>query len=155
MKDVDPEVIVIQAGTNNVGGRPGGQAKVDGIVAGIEAIVESSRIRAPDAELILTANFPCSESAVVSEIEAINNRLEQLAKNHGLRFLNINERLADEDGLLLDEVSSDGLHLSEAGYEVWADALRPVLTELLGPPAAADQAPPATGTTRPPGCNWF
>jgi (4-O-methyl)-D-glucuronate---lignin esterase len=28
---------------------------------------------------------------------------------------------------------------------VWADALKPVLTEILGPPAATDQAPPPTG----------
>ena len=29
--------------------------------------------------------------------------------------------------------------------EVWADSLRPGLTELLGPPAATDHAPPPTG----------
>ena len=28
---------------------------------------------------------------------------------------------------------------------VWADALKPVLTELLGPPAKEDRAPPSTG----------
>jgi hypothetical protein len=31
------------------------------------------------------------------------------------------------------------------GYQVWADALKPILTELLGPPAATDHAPPPTG----------
>ena len=39
----------------------------------------------------------------------------------------------------------DGLHPSLMGYQVWADALRPVLTELLGPPAREDHAPPPTG----------
>jgi hypothetical protein len=42
-------------------------------------------------------------------------------------------------------MSNDGLHLSEAGYQVWADRLVPMLTEILGPPAAEDFAPPATG----------
>jgi len=39
----------------------------------------------------------------------------------------------------------DGLHPSVTGYEVWAEGLEPILTELLGPPAATDHAPPPTG----------
>jgi len=39
----------------------------------------------------------------------------------------------------------DKLHLSVKGCQVWADALKPILTELLGPPAAEDHAPPPTG----------
>jgi hypothetical protein len=32
-----------------------------------------------------------------------------------------------------------------AGYQIWADALKPIFRELLGPPAATDLAPPPTG----------
>jgi hypothetical protein len=39
----------------------------------------------------------------------------------------------------------DRLHLSAKGYQVWADALKPLLKELLGPPAKKDLAPPPTG----------
>jgi beta-galactosidase GanA len=39
----------------------------------------------------------------------------------------------------------DKLHLSVQGYQVWADGLRPLLTELLGPRAKTDHAPPPTG----------
>jgi hypothetical protein len=39
----------------------------------------------------------------------------------------------------------DGLHPSLKGYQVWADGLKPILTELLGPPAATDHAPQPTG----------
>jgi hypothetical protein len=39
----------------------------------------------------------------------------------------------------------DKLHPLLKGYQVWADGLRPLLTELLGPPAGEDHAPPATG----------
>jgi hypothetical protein len=30
-------------------------------------------------------------------------------------------------------------------YQVWADALKPIFTEILGPPAGEDRAPPPTG----------
>ena len=42
-------------------------------------------------------------------------------------------------------MTPDKLHPALAGYEVWADALKPILTEILGPPAAEDHAPPPTG----------
>jgi len=36
----------------------------------------------------------------------------------------------------------DQLHLAEQAYQIWADALTPILTEYLGPRANADNAPP-------------
>jgi hypothetical protein len=53
--------------------------------------------------------------------------------------------LTDDKGNLLPGVSLDGLHLEEKGYDVWAAALKPIFSELLGPPAEMDQAPPPTG----------
>jgi len=41
--------------------------------------------------------------------------------------------------------ASDRLHPTIKGYQVWADALKPIFTELLGPPAKEDHAPPPTG----------
>jgi lysophospholipase L1-like esterase len=57
----------------------------------------------------------------------------------------VNGRLADASGTLLEGMTVDKLHPSLAGYQVWADGLKPILTELLGPPAATDHAPPPTG----------
>jgi len=142
---VEPEVIVIQAGTNNVGSRAGGPDKVEAIAAGVRAIVEHSRRLAPEAALVVTGIFPRSDPEVVGEIDAINALLESAAGDLGYVFVNINDALADADGLLRDEMSSDGLHLARPGYEVWADALEPLLTDLLGPRAGQDFAPPATG----------
>ena len=142
---VDPKLIVVQAGTNNIGSRAGGPDKVANIVRGVLALVASCRELAPDAELVLTAVFPRSEPEVAGEIDAINAALKANAGELGIRFIDIGGTLAGTDGRLLDEFSSDGLHLSRAGYEVWAAALEPVLLEVLGPRATTDQAPAATG----------
>jgi len=39
----------------------------------------------------------------------------------------------------------DHLHLAVKAYDIWADAIRPVLTQWLGLPAATDSAPAPTG----------
>jgi hypothetical protein len=83
--------------------------------------------------------------AVMVTINKINANLSHFAEGQKVRYLNINDKLADANGKLRDGMSPDRLHLSTKGYQVWADALKPVFTEILGPPAKDDFAPPATG----------
>ena len=71
--------------------------------------------------------------------------IAKLADGKHIRFLNVNNRLADKDGKLFDGMMADRLHPTVRGYQVWADGLRPILTELLGPPTQTDHAPPPTG----------
>jgi lysophospholipase L1-like esterase len=144
---VNPKVIVILAGTNNVGNRPGDAAKVDDITAGIKRIVDLSREKAPNAAIVLTAIFPRNDNmAVMPEIVKINANLAKIADGRKVRFLNVNDKLADKDGNLYEGMmNADKLHPTLKGYQVWADALKPIFRDLLGPPAATDHAPPPTG----------
>ena len=147
LEGVNPKVIVLLAGTNNIGSEPGDEGKVADIVAGYRALLASSRAKAPDATIILTAIFPRNDNpAVMPTINRINENLSKLADGKRVRYLNINDKLADPGGKLFDGViNPDKLHPAVKGYQVWADALRPILTELLGPPAKEDHAPPPTG----------
>jgi len=144
-----PKVIVVMAGTNNIGARaPTGdaEAKAAEIADGLKAVVDVCRQKAPDAVVILMGITPRNDNpAAMPIVDQVNDRLARLADGKKVRYVNINDRLADKDGKLLEGMSPDRLHLSEKGYQVWADALKPVLTELLGPPAKEDRAPPPTG----------
>jgi lysophospholipase L1-like esterase len=143
---VNPKVIVILAGTNNVGREPGDETTVADVARGVEAIVAACRRKAAAATIVLTAIFPRNDNpAVMPTIKAVNSRLAGLADGKGVRFLDVNAKLADAHGRLHEGTTVDGLHPSLKGYEIWAEGLRPILTELLGPPAATDLAPPPTG----------
>jgi len=145
---VNPKVIVVLAGTNNVGSIPGDEDKVRDITRGIEQILVTCRRKAPEATIVLTAIFPRNDSmAVMPEIDRINRNLAVMADGVRVRYLNVNDRLADRQGRLFDGMmhERDKLHPTLKAYQVWADALKPLLTQLLGPPAATDLAPPPTG----------
>jgi lysophospholipase L1-like esterase len=143
---VNPKVIVLLAGTNNVGRTPGDDAKVADISRGLKAVVDLMRSKAPEATIILTAIFPRNDNiAVMPTINKINANIAKFADGKRVRYLNINDRLADKEGRLFEGMARDGLHLDVKGYQVWADALKPIFTELLGPPAKEDRAPPPTG----------
>jgi hypothetical protein len=78
-------------------------------------------------------------------INRINASLARLADGKAIRFVNVNDRLAAPDGTPFGGMLVDKLHPALPGYQVWADALKPIFTELLGPPATTDHAPPPTG----------
>jgi lysophospholipase L1-like esterase len=136
LDDVNPKVIVLLAGTNNVVDT--GAADV---TKGLAAVLRVMRAKAPDAVIILMGIFPRHDNlAVMPEIDAINANLAKIADGTKIRYLNINGRFAEG---MLNAV--DKLHPTLAGYQVWADALKPILEELLGPRATEDHAPPPTG----------
>lgn len=142
IEGVNPKVIVILAGTNNIGG---GQS-VDEVTRGVQAIVDLCHTKAPQATIILTAIFPRNDNmAFIKVIDGVNANLARLASRPYVRFLNVNAGLADKNGKLFEGMTIDNLHPSVKGYQVWADGLKPILTELLGPPAKTDHAPPPTG----------
>jgi lysophospholipase L1-like esterase len=144
---VNPKVIVVQAGINNVGTDPGGPEKVADITQGLKAIVDVCRRKAPKATVVLMAIFPPNDKlAVIPTIQQINRSLAGLADGRQVRFLDINDKLADKQGRLFPGMMNpDLLHPTLRAYQIWADALKPVLSELLGAPASTDHAPPPTG----------
>jgi lysophospholipase L1-like esterase len=142
---VNPKVIVVMAGTNNLGGR-GGDAKINEVTEGLKAVLATCKEKAPKATVILMGITPRNDNpAHNTTINAINANLAKLTDGKQVRYLSINDKLSDTDGKLLDGMSPDRLHLTAKAYQVWADALKPILTEFLGPPGEKDLAPPPTG----------
>jgi lysophospholipase L1-like esterase len=147
---VKPKVIVLMAGTNNVGHTPpvgDDEARVEDTSRGVAAIVSFCRAKAPGATLILTGIAPRNdEMAVMPTINRINERIARLANGESIRYININDQLADANGKFHPGMADpDGLHFTAKAYQVWADRLIPIFTELLGPRAQSDRAPPPTG----------
>ncbi len=150
LDNVNPKIIVLLAGTNNVGNQSpqkDADQRAAEITKGIKAILDVSRQKAPNATIILMGITPRNDNmAVMPIIETINRNIAKFADGKKVRYLNINHKLADKDGKLLHGMAeSDGLHLDVKGYQVWADALKPIFTKLLGLPAKGDCAPHPTG----------
>jgi lysophospholipase L1-like esterase/dienelactone hydrolase len=149
LNGVHPKIVVVMAGTNNVGrASPLGDApaRAAEVVRGVTALVGEIRKRAPEATVIVTGITPRNDNRDVNTIiNEANRGIARLADGKTIRYININEELADAEGNLRPGMAHDGLHLTPAAYQVWADHLKPIFTEILGPPASTDQSPPPTG----------
>ena len=57
-------------------------------------------------------------------IRQLNEQLKLMAQEKGTYFLDLYPLFSDPEGNLRSELSTDGLHLSQQGYLVWASAIK-------------------------------
>ncbi|MGM9484987.1 GDSL-type esterase/lipase family protein [Roseateles sp. NT4] len=130
---MSPKAVVMMIGTNNTGDRLEDPALT---LAGIQKNLDEIRRRQPQAKVLLLALFPRGEKPddlMRRHNARINALLPQLADGKQVVFLDIGRALTNPDGTLSKDILPDWLHLSPAGYEIWARSLDTTLTPLLAP----------------------
>ncbi len=125
---IDPKLIVVLAGTNNVR-----HTEVE-IAGGIQTIVETCQRRCPSAHVLVLAIFPRGDSPTDRlrvKMNDVNRLIAPLGDGRRVTFLDIGNVFLREDGTLRRDLMPDALHPNRAGYEAWARAIRPVVRKHL------------------------
>ncbi|MDD2598231.1 MAG: GDSL-type esterase/lipase family protein [Kiritimatiellae bacterium] len=133
-KKVGAKVAMLMIGTNNTGHRPVEKESPEDTFEGIKVILEKMKEQAPDTKILLLAIFPRSANDTDQprvRNDKVNAMIAKLADNQRVFFLDINQKLLEEDGKTLSkEVMPDLLHPNEKGYAIWAEAVKAKLEEL-------------------------
>src|SRR5205809_936186 len=81
---------------------PASDAKVANVTKGIKALLTTIQQKAPKATIILMGVLPRNDgpnpTALVASIDKINGNIAQFTDGKKVRYLNINDKLADKDG---------------------------------------------------------
>ena len=128
---LNPKVVMLSVGVNNVW--PGFNA--EDTVKGIKAVIAAIQTKAPDVKILLVSNwhfFDKGDGGSRRRVDTINAALKAFADGQKVRLVEISERLLKPDRELeLRYYVADKLHLSADGYRVWSEAMDPVLKEML------------------------
>jgi lysophospholipase L1-like esterase len=125
---INPEWVVLHIGTNN--NSPSRVSDEDynpnSCAAGIGRILEIIHARAPQAKILLMLILPRDEgTAAAGTIR--NNAVNDIIKNYAgllnIRIFDIRSSFLNEDGTLKTELFRDNLHLTAAGFGIWAQKL--------------------------------
>ena len=97
-------------------------------------MLEEIQQRQPQAQIILMAIFPRGPKpdAMRAKLDTTNKLLAQFASPDRVTFLDIGAKFLQPDGTIAREIMGDYLHPSAKGYQIWAEALEPLLVKLLG-----------------------
>lgn len=133
-----PKKIFFLTGANDVSHN----LTADSIANGIIGVVRRIKAESPKTKIYLQSLLPINESfkryrlltgktAMFSEINA---KLEKMAKEENITFINLyplmltngpaDLALPASEQVLRPEITRDGLHITQEGYKIWADAIR-------------------------------
>lgn len=131
IEEVFPNVSVVMIGTNNSGLERNTTSEV---LAGVTAVTEKLRSLLPDTKILLLGIFPRGKefNEQRGKILQVNQALQKLQDNEYIFFLDIGYVFLEADGTISEDIMPDALHLSTAGYRLWAESMEPVLQHLLG-----------------------
>ncbi|VGO21885.1 GDSL-type esterase/lipase family protein [Pontiella sulfatireligans] len=119
---LQPKTIVLMIGTNNLF-----KQQPDQIIEGIVAVRDRLLELEPQAEIVLCSVLPTSDATRNRDIVVpINLAIQSLENVH---WLDLYSLFVDTDGLQRLSFFKDGVHLNEAGYQLWYDSLVLVIEE--------------------------
>ena len=114
------------------------------------SLIDSIRESHPDVQIYVQSILPVCESKISgksyltnSRISSFNTRLQQMATDKSAFYLDVASAVADENGALPADASTDGIHMQKDGCLKWEEYL---LTHCV-----TSGKVPATGMTSVPG----
>lgn len=139
---ISPKLVVLLIGTNNTGAHTAAE-----IAAANRKIVRLIRDRLPKTKVLVLGIFPrgargerdgsvtdaarADAARRMSIITETNAALATLDDGRDVRYLDLGRTFLGQDGNVPLSIMPDQVHLSNAGYQLWAEAMHPLLTELM------------------------
>ncbi|MBO7435882.1 hypothetical protein J6U76_07840, partial [bacterium] len=140
MTGLEPDVVVIQIGTNNSWNQP--EYPPMDTVLGVKAVLDKLRSRFYISRIILCAIPPCGEKKDDPrriKNDAINAEMIKMCDHHTVFWCDWAKDFVNEDGVLDRRLMPDFVHPNELGFQKWFEGLKPMLDWMLyvdGPPEA-------------------
>lgn len=118
-----PRQLFIQVGINDMvfGGSD------EEFLANYRTMLERCRTETPETQVIVQSILPAS-GELGDRIAGVNARLERLAEEFEVTFVDLTDAFAGPDGAMPSEVSPDDIHLTGEGYRRWQVELAPYIS---------------------------
>ena len=145
-----PKVIIIEIGTNNVDEKNYTTRHTAGQLAGgIGTIVKLLREKCPESKIIVMRCFPgCyggpNPTSHRMILERASDLVSRLADGKSVFYCDVNHVFLNMDGSINHDRMSDWLHPTPAGAKAWAQAMEPLLSELMDDKSLDSEIPANT-----------
>ncbi len=118
---LNPKVVVILAGTNDIAGNTGATTleDIEGNLASMADLARANGIRVVLCSVLPVYDYPWKRGLEPAhKIIALNEWIRSYAAAHGAEYVDFHSAMQDERHGLPGELSRDGVHPTEAGYRV-------------------------------------
>lgn len=129
--DYNPSKVFLLIGTNDLIH----DSSVDDIASNIEKIVNEINSNKPQAEIYVEGVYPVNDNLDGDMVDVrnnddimdINEKIKKYCDDNDYTYINMYDKLLDDDGNFNEEYTDDGLHPNGKGYEVITEELKKYL----------------------------
>jgi lysophospholipase L1-like esterase len=129
-----PAVVVILAGTNDIAGNTGPSTleMIEGNIASMAEIAWANGIRVVLSSVLPAYDYPWRPGLEPApKIVALNAWIRDYAASHDAVYLDYHSKMADDREGLRADLTSDGVHPTEAGYRVMAPLVEAAIADAM------------------------
>lgn len=121
-----PNAVFLLIGINDIF-----RGKTSDFIAGnIVKIANSIHLRTPYTKIYVQTILPTSSAVRIPVIAATNQLLKLYAAENNYSVIDLHALFADSNDIIQTAYTTDGTHLSEAGYGVWVAAEKDLITTI-------------------------
>lgn len=139
---LQPKVVVILAGTNDIAGNTGPMtlAVIEDNLTSMFDLAHANGIRVVFASVLPISDYEKnkdgqpiirSKQRPPEQITSLNAWMKKYVAAHGGTYLDYYSAMVDDKGFLREELSEDGLHPNQKGYDVMAPLAEQAITQAL------------------------
>lgn len=131
---LQPKVVVILAGTNDIAGNTGPMtlAETENNIAAMAEIAAQNHIRVVLCSILPAFDYPWRPGLTPApKIDAINAWMKDYAAQHGHVYVDYHTAMKDARDGLPANLSQDGVHPTQAGYEMMAPLVEAGISKAL------------------------
>jgi len=118
---IQPEKIFLEIGINDLGV----PLNTNEIKTNYGKIIDKIKRESPNSQIFVQSVLPTRDHRIIKNDSVIilNQKLQELATDRSLTFINLYDNFKDSSGNLSDKYSIDGVHLLGKGYQLWKDLI--------------------------------
>jgi len=131
---LQPKVVVILAGTNDIAGNTGPMTleETEANIAAMTEMADANHIRVVLSSILPAYDYPWQPGLTPApKIDAINGWIKKYADEHGHVYVDYHSAMKDSRDGLPASLSHDGVHPTQAGYDIMAPLVEAGIAKAL------------------------
>ena len=125
-----PKAVFLLIGINDLWNTSPFEPSSNYISKNIIRITQEIKKKSPKTKVFVQTILPVEKPIYRIPINEINNFLKSEESKNSYSIIDLHSVFVDDKGLIIEDFFSDGIHLTEQGYNNWVKIIRPIVQSI-------------------------
>ncbi|MBL6649681.1 MAG: GDSL family lipase [Flavobacteriaceae bacterium] len=126
-----PKAVFLLIGINDLWNKPQTESSIKKIGNNVHKIANNIYEKSPESNIYVQTVIPVKKEIYKDQIISLNKIIKNNAtKSKVYTVIDLYSLFVNDSGLIINELTYDGVHLNEKGYDRWVKFIKPIVSQL-------------------------